>query len=138
VPEETINQTRASNQKYGELHADITFFGHVVTCAGPLGSEYRLFALHSHEGKVCGKAWHHEDPSDYGDMSKCYVKLNLVKDGLHFRVRMQDGLPAVNDPDLTGAPPITAKSAQGCDADQPAGADWLEWTTYVFVRPAGR
>lgn len=105
-------------------------------CVDPLGSQYWLFALHSHDGNVCGKAWHHEDPSDDGDMIKCYVKVNLVNNELHVRVRMQDGLPAWNDPDSMVRRRSGPIAAQSCDADQPAGADWLEWTTYAFARPA--
>ena len=118
------------------MHPDITVDGHVVTCSGMPTSEYRLFAIHQHGPKTCAKAWHHEDRFDPGDMSKCYVRLALVGEELHFQMRMQEGLGDVSDPDLTGSPPIVADSASDCDADAPAGRDWLEWNTYVFVRPS--
>lgn len=97
-------------------------------------SEYRFFNLHKHGEMVCGKAWHHEDRFDPGDMSKCYVRLTLIDADLKFDVRMLDGLPDSNDPDLLNTPPPEGGSAEGCDADSPPGADWSDWTTHVFTR----
>lgn len=140
LPPELENALRAAGQNPEQhraamrsLHADFTIDGHVALCSGLPQAEYRFFGLHDHDGFVCGKAWHHEDRHDPGDMSKCYVKLKLVGDELHFRVRMQESLPD-SDRDLTNSPPIVLDSSSGCDADHPSGTDWSEWETFVFVR----
>lgn len=122
----------------GRMHSNLTFQGHVATGDGPVSMEYRLFAVHEHDGSVCAKAWHHEDRFDPGDMSKCYVRLSIVGEELHLRVRIQEGLPQDNDPDLRSPLPVVADSATGCDAEAPAGQGWGEWSTYVFRRPAAR
>jgi hypothetical protein len=124
------------------MHPDITISGDVVLCAGLFNSEYRLFGMHPHGEKVCGKAWHHEDRFDPGDMSKCYVRLQLVEGALHMEVRMLDGNPDDNDPDLQATLPVEGGSADACDADNPAPVqdvgnrmnEWSEWTTYVFTK----
>jgi hypothetical protein len=90
--------------------------------------------MHEHGNKVCGKAWHHEDRFDPGDMSKCYVRLMIKDDYLYMEVRMKDGLPDLNDPDLGSSPPTESGSATKCDAVNPVGPDWGDWTTYVFSR----
>ena len=123
-------------ESMGRMHPDLTFEGHVAICNGFPAGEYRLFGIHEHDEYVCGKAWHHEDRFDPGDMSKCYVRLAIEGGNLHLQMRMQDGLPDLSDPDLTDKLPILAGSASTCDADDPAGKDWSEWTTYVFVRPS--
>ena len=96
--------------------------------------EYRFFSMHEHDGKICGKAWHHEDRYDPGDMSKCYVRLWIENDELHFQFRMQALLPEMSDPDLTSSPPTEGGSAQTCDAERPAGDGWSNWATYVYTR----
>jgi hypothetical protein len=96
-------------------------------------AEYRFFSLHERGGKVCGKAWHHEDRHDPGDMSKCHVRLSMQGEFLHMEVRMQEDLPDLDDPDLQ-SPPTEGGSAADCDTDDPAGADGGEWTTYAFAR----
>ena len=85
--------------------------------------------LHAHDSKVCGKAWHHEDRFDPGDMSKCYVRLSVVDGDLHLEVNMLDGLPDVNDPDLLSTPAVEGDLSK-CDADKQDSADWA---TYVFT-----
>lgn len=77
---------------------------------------------------------HHEDRHDPGDMSKCYVRLANNDGRLYFSVRMQEGLPDLNDPDLLAAAPVGVGSVESCDADAPAGDQWSEWTTFVFHR----
>jgi hypothetical protein len=89
--------------------------------------------LHQHNQWVCGKAWYHEDRHDPGDMSKCFVRLEIVNADLHFSLRQQDGVLNLNDPDLTNMP-ITAGSASACTADAAADPPWSPWTTYVFIR----
>lgn len=107
--------------------------GHVATGEGAPSEEYRFFALHEHDGVVCGKAWHHEDRHDPGDMSKCHVKLCRAGDEFHLTVFMHEGLPDLDDPDLNAAPVVAAGPA-GCNPppDDPAAGAWV---TYVFVRP---
>jgi hypothetical protein len=87
---------------------------------------------------VCGKAWHHEDKSDYGDMTKCAVQLAMVGDTLEFRYKMlHDGPPDPSDPDAS-SPPIVADAdtAATCAIKVPKDAGFGDWMTYVFARPA--
>lgn len=142
MPAETRQTMRAAGidpddalQSLGRLHPDLTFQGHVATCAGVPSAEYRLFHVHDHQPYVCAKAWHHEDRFDPGDMSKCYVKLAIMDDAFHLRVRTQEGLPTELDPDLLMDPPILQEPGSPCDAESPSGMDWSDWTTYVFTRP---
>jgi hypothetical protein len=113
---------------------DMTITGNEAVGAGMPSAEYRFFAVHKHGGKVCGKAWHHEDRFDPGDMSKCYVRMRIENNDLYFEVRMKEGLPDLNDPDLVNPPPAEAGSAADCRADAPPGTDWSPWVVYVFVR----
>jgi hypothetical protein len=122
---------------YGKMHPDIFFRGNVATSEGVLSQEYRLFGIHTHGDGICAKAWHHEDRFDPGDMSECFVRLKLVEGALHLQMRMKDGLPDLDDPDLTGTPPVISDSVADCQADAPPGPDWGDWTTYVFVRESG-
>src|SRR5262245_13574803 len=115
-----------------KMHPDLTISGNEAVCSGRPAGEYRFFAMHEHAGKVCGKAWHHEDRFDPGDMSKCYVRLKIEGDRLTFELRMQEA-PDLDDPDLRANPPAEGDSAT-CDAEHPAGSDWSEWATFVFVR----
>jgi hypothetical protein len=130
---ETLRKLYAENPLLGKMHPDMTISGNEAVCAGTPAGEYRFFAMHEHDGKMCGKAWHHEDRFDPGDMSKCYVRLKLDGDRLTFDLRMQEQ-PDLNDPDLRATLPAEADSAAACDADHPAGSDWSDWTTFVFVR----
>jgi hypothetical protein len=135
--EEEIDRWRklyADNPQFGQMHPDMKITGTEAVCSGIPASEYRFFAIHEHAGKICGKAWHHEDRFDPGDMSKCYVRLQIKDIRLHLEVKMKDGLPDLNDPDLTSTPPAELDSADNCDADNPPGSDWGEWTTFVFAR----
>ncbi len=137
TPDEQIDRLRkfyTDNPQLGKIHPDINISGNVAVSPGAPSSEYRFFAMHEHDNKVCGKAWHHEDRFDPGDMSKCYVRLMLHDDHLYLEVRMQDGLPDLNDRDLQSSPATEGGSRAECDADKPAGQDWSEWTTYVFSR----
>jgi hypothetical protein len=97
-------------------------------------AEYRFFHLHRHaDGTVCGKAWHHEDRFDPGDMSKCHVRLAIIDGRLHFRSHMAEGLPDLNDPDLESPLPVELEDVEKCEAK--SGKDWDE--LMVFVRAAG-
>ncbi len=130
----SLRKLYAENPQFCSLHPNMKITGDVVVCAGVPSAEYRLFAMHDHDGKVCGKAWHHEDRFDPGDMSKCRVRLAIKDSNLYMDVKMQDGSPDLNDPDLRSMPPAEGGSAANCDADKPAGSNWSEWTTYVFSR----
>lgn len=130
---EKLRKLYASNSLPGKMHPDITVNGNQILCAGFRPGEYWLFGLHEHDGVVCGKAWHHEDRFDPGDMSKCYVRLRIKDDRLHFTMRMKEGLDT-DDPDLRSTPPTELESSTRCDADSPTGEDWSEWSTYVFSR----
>ena len=127
-----LHKLYSDNPQLRKMHADMKIAGNEAVCSGRPASEYRFFAMHEHAGKVCGKAWHHEDRFDPGDMSKCYVRLQLNGDRLAFELRMQE-VPDLNDPDLRADLPTEGDVAV-CDADHPAGSDWSEWTTFVFVR----
>ncbi|HJT30533.1 MAG TPA: hypothetical protein VJ783_00595 [Pirellulales bacterium] len=131
---EKIRKLYADNPLLGQMHPDMSMSGDVAVCSGMPSGEYRFFGIHEHDGKVCGKAWHHEDRHDPGDMSKCYVRLANNEGRLYFSVRMQDGLPDLNDPDLLAAAPVKVGSVESCDADAPAGDQWSEWTTFMFQR----
>src|SRR5262249_54260785 len=135
APKEDLDRLRKAyntDHESGKLHDDMVITGNESLC-GPI-SEYRFFGMHQHDNYICGKAWHHEDRFDPGDMSKCYVRLSIKDGRLHFTVRMKDGLPDLGDPDLVRLPPAEGGSAATCDADYPTGKDWLKWNTYVFSR----
>ena len=138
VPAEQIAVARklAENPALAGFGKTLTIDGHVAAGDPFEFSEYRLFGMHEHGGAVCGKAWHHEDANDPGDMSKCYVKLRRVDGALHLDLWMADGLPALDDPDLTNPPPVASGSAAECDAPADDGPDRNGWSTRVFL-PAG-
>ncbi len=135
--EEDIERLRkfyAENPQFGKMHPDMNITGDIAICAGTPNSEYRFFAMHQHGNKICGKAWHHEDRFDPGDMSKCYIRLMLKGDLLYLDLKMKDGLPDMNDPDFKDSLPIESGSAKECDAENPAETDWGEWMRFVFSR----
>jgi len=131
---DTLRKLYSDNPQFGKMHPDVTITGNEAVCSGIPPAEYRFFAMHEHNGKVCGKAWHHEDRFDPGDMSKCYVRLALKDNNLSFEMRMKDGLPDLNDPDLRSSPPAESGSEAQCDANNPSGKDWSQWTMFVFVK----
>lgn len=132
VPAQQIAQARAFAQSF-PLHGDIELDQNVATIHHVVEGEYYFFALHQHNQWVCGKAWHHEDRYDPGDMAKCYVRLEDVNGDLHLSIRVQDGWPPLNDPDLTNMP-VQAGSASACPADTAPNPPWSPWQTYVFTR----
>ncbi len=136
VDEAEIEQLQAffeHNPQFGNLHADLTISGSEAIGDGIPSSQYSFYALHEHDGRLCGKAWHHEDRHDPGDMSKCYVRITIDADELRLSVRTQDGFPDLSDLDLDPSA-RTAATAETCDAESPPGENWSEWTEYVFVR----
>jgi len=137
VSDENIERLRklyADNPQFGKMHPDMTIKGDEAVCAGVPAAEYRFFAMHEHDGRVCGKAWHHEDRFDPGDMSKCYVRLKLDDGLLRFEMRMKDGLPDLGDPDLRSTPPADLDSSANCDADAPSGHGCTDWSVFIFNR----
>jgi hypothetical protein len=136
APDEQIAQTRklyAENPVLGKMHPDLTFDGNVAVGAGLPSSEYRFFAMHKHGTKVCGKAWHHEDRFDPGDMSKCHVRLSIIDGHLYMEVNMEEDRPGEADPDLASEPPVEGNVAQ-CAVGTQADKKPEDWMTYVFSR----
>jgi hypothetical protein len=122
----------------GKAHPDLTFTGHIAVGAGLPSAEYRFFDLHQHGDTVCGKAWHHEDRDDPGDMSKCYIQLSLVNGELYLKTKMSESALELNDLDFTRDPPIIAPPGVNCIADALDKENWGEWSTLVFVRQGNR
>lgn len=132
TPAAEISQARKLSQSF-PLHPDMTIAGTVATLSGFPPGEYAFFALHSHDRWVCGKAWHHEDRNDPGDMSKYFVRLERKGDELHFSVRSHEKSADPADPDI-GDMPATSGSAKACDTDKADKRSWSPWATFVFVR----
>jgi hypothetical protein len=132
VPAAEIAQARAVGPS-SRLHPDMTIVGDVAVLSGFPEGEYRFFALHPHDRWICGKAWHHEDRHDPGDMSKCYVRLEPKDGELRLSVRMEDAGAELDDPDVSEMP-TTAGSAAECQADAAPEPDWSPWATFVFVK----
>jgi hypothetical protein len=114
-------------------HPEMKLTNNVAVLNGLLWGEYRFFALHSHGDTVCGKAWHHEDRHDPGDMDKYLVRLRRVGGDLHFSYRVCEDSADPNDPDVATTP-LTAGSADTCTADTEKDPPWRPWVTIVFVR----
>jgi hypothetical protein len=131
---EMLRKQHAQNPRVFDTHHDVTISGNEAVGSGVPSAEYRFFGMHKHGGKICGKAWHHEDRYDPGDMSKCYVRLWIADDRLHLEVRMGGEGPELDDPELRSSPAIEIDSADRCDADKPAHGQWSPWTHYVFTR----
>jgi hypothetical protein len=137
APKAEIERMRtmyAQNPKLRKLHGDMVVSGNQAVCSGMPSAQYDFFAMHDHGGKACGKAWHHEDRHDPGDMSKCYARLAIVDNRLELRVRMAEDSPQLDDPELESSPRVDLDSAAHCDADQPARGTWTPWIVYVFTR----
>ena len=135
APEDEITRLRKMYETRPELipEGDLVIRDNEALGFHRPSSEYRFFHLHRHDdGTVCGKAWHHEDRFDPGDMSKCYVGLAIIDGRLHFRSHMAEGLPDLNDPDLESPLPVDLDAAGKCEAK--TGQDWAE--LMVFVRAA--
>ena len=128
-----IRQLYEANPVLGKMHPDLTFDGNVAVGSGLLSSEYDFFSMHQHGSKLCGKAWHHEDRHDPGDMSKCYVRLELVDGDLRMEVNMLEDAPDLNDPDLLSDPPVEGDAAK-CEVATKASKKPGDWGTYVFSR----
>jgi hypothetical protein len=135
VPAKEIAGAKRMAQGF-PLHQDMTIQGDaaVLSAAGRgAEGEYAFFALHPHNAWTCGKAWHHEDRHDPGDMSKCYARLRLQDTDLHLALRIDANPPNPGDPDIANQPPA-AGSSTTCGADAATDPPWSAWRTYVFVK----
>lgn len=131
VSAQQIAQAQSFAQMY-PLHGDIELTQNVATIHGVVEGEYYFFAQHQHNQWVCGKAWWHEDRHDPGDMAKCYTRLEIINGDLHLSMRLEDGLPALNDPDLVTMP-VQSGSVTNCQADGAPNPPWSPWQTLVFT-----
>lgn len=114
-------------------YPDLAIKGNVAVGNDLPSSELRFFRMHKHGKKICGRAWHHEDRHDPGDMSKCYVKLELVGDTLQLDLFMIEDPPELTDPDLANGPPVEAPE-KDCDLDKKTTKNREDWITVVFHR----
>lgn len=112
-------------------HPDMSLAGTTALLDGVVEGSYDFFALHQHPSWVCGKAWHHEDRHDPGDMDKYFIRLQLVQSDLHLSVRVPDGAADPTDPDVTSMPLLDG-SATSCPADAAKSPPWSAWQTFVF------
>jgi hypothetical protein len=138
---ERLRKMYAQDPRLGRLHADLVITGNQAVGSGIPSEEYDFFAIHQHGNKVCGKAWHHEDRNDPGDMTKCYVRMAKVENRLQLEVRMSGGSSDLSDPDIAALlaqnpspPPVDLDTSAKCDADKPASGQWTPWLIYVFTR----
>jgi hypothetical protein len=133
-----IRQHFAGKKGFDALHQDLIFQGNLAMGAAPPEAEgviceYRFFRMHRHGSTLCGRAWHHEDRFDPGDMSKCYVRLETAGDELRLEVAMQEEPPGLDDPDLLTEPPAEGNAGQ-CDVESKSKNVPDEWAIYVFRR----
>jgi hypothetical protein len=134
VPASEIAATRAAAAKFPfPIHPDMTLKDSraLVYGPGPFEGAYDFFALHTHGPWICGKAWHHEDRHDPGDMDKYMVRLQKRGNELLFAFRVSEDAAEPSDPDITSMP-LLAGSASTCTADALPESAWSSWRTYVF------
>jgi hypothetical protein len=122
-------------------HPNIAIDGNSIVGDGVVSQEYDLFALHKHGDVVCGKAWHHEDRHDPGDMSKVWVRLSVVGNELHLCVKHDEPLDGVSanvaDPDFVNFQAMRELQVEGDASRCETANDDVRsemWTTYVFAR----
>jgi hypothetical protein len=134
VPAAEIAQAQKIAKSFG-LHPDITMGGDLAILHGPMSMEgqYQFYALHPHGQVVCGKAWHHEDRHDPGDMDKELIRVELRDNDLYLSLRSNDDAADPNDPEVVTMP-ILSGSAATCTADAEKDPPWSPWRTYVFDR----
>ena len=138
---ERLRKMYAQDPQFRKLYADLVITGNQAVGSGIPSDEYDFFAIHQHGNKVCGKAWHHEDRNDPGDMTKCYVRMAMVENRLQLEVRTLGRSPNLSDPEMAAllaqnpsSPPVDLDTSARCDADKPAGGEWTPWTISVFTR----
>ena len=127
---DAIRISRQFHENVMPLHQNLSIAGTTLTGDGFPPSEYQLFALHKHGDVLCGKAWHHEDRHDPGDMSKCLVQLEIVDSKLKLTVYQFDGLPDLDDPELYSSP--ASSDADGCQTSESIESEPNEWAIYFF------
>lgn len=118
------------------LHPDMDLRDNIAVLSSVVEGEYLFFALHQHKQWVCGKAWHHEDRNDPGDMDKYRVRLELQGSDLLLSIRVSEDSADISDRDVLNTP-LLADSEATCDADKLSESNWSPWRTYVFERPSG-
>jgi len=113
-------------------HPNMTLGGDLAVLHGPATEgQYQFYALHQHPQFVCGKAWHHEDRQDPGDMDKYLVRLELRDGNLYLSIRVNDDAADPNDPEVANAPTLGG-DAKTCTADSQRDPPWSPWRTYIF------
>ncbi len=133
VPQDQIDVIRESADGRHALHPNLRLRRNFAVLPGDGEGSYEFYALHQHAGVLCGKAWHHEDRHDPGDMSKCVVRLELRGAELHLSVRMQVDPPDPSDQEIIHMP-LAGGAAESCAVDDLPTSEWSPWETYVFQR----
>jgi hypothetical protein len=113
-------------------YGDIEINGNIIFGRARMAEEHDLFALHTHESVVCGKAWFHEDRYDPGDMSKVWIRLELVDDELRLHIKGGE-FPDDDEKDLLDRPTLVDASKCETANDKVESA---AWSSFVFKRPA--
>jgi hypothetical protein len=132
VSQNEIDQARALTSIV-PLHPDMALHADVAVLKGkPAEGEYAFFALHAHAQFICGKAWHHEDRHDPGDMDKYLVRLQLHDADLWLSARIPEDAADPADPEVANPPPL-AGAAATCNADTLKDPPWSPWRTFIFV-----
>jgi hypothetical protein len=134
IPANEIAQVQKM-KSLAAAHPDMTLAGDLAILhgPGPMEGQYQFYALHAHPQFVCGKAWHHEDRHDPGDMDKYLIRLELRDSDLYLSIRAHQDAADPNDPEVVTMP-ILAGSATTCTADAEKDPPWSPWRTYIFDR----
>jgi hypothetical protein len=127
---DAIRISRQFHTSASPLHENLSIAGIKLTGDGLPSCEYQIFALHQHGNVLCGKAWHHEDRHDPGDMSKCFIQLEIIDSKLKLTVNQLDGLPDLDDPDLYSSPSSSAPN--DCQTSRLIDSEPNEWAVYFF------
>jgi len=131
VSQKEIDEARALTSIM-PIHPDMALQGDIAILKGtPAEGEYAFFALHAHPQFTCGKAWHHEDRHDPGDMDKYLVRLQRHDAELWLSTRVPEDAADPADPEVASPPPL-ADSAATCIADSLKDPPWSPWQIYIF------
>lgn len=135
VPPTEIAETQKIAAQF-PMHPDMNIQSDTAILTGggmPLEGSYQFFALHPHKQWVCGKAWHHEDRHDPGDMDKYVIRMEVKNNQLYLTFRVPEDAADPNDPDVSKTPLLDGNAAT-CTADALTDPPWSPWRTYVFDR----
>jgi hypothetical protein len=134
IPANEIAQVQKMKQ-LAPAHPNMTLGGDLAILhgPGPMEGQYQFYALHPHVQLVCGKAWHHEDRFDPGDMDKYLIRLELRDNDLYLSIRGHEDAADPNDPEVVTMP-ILSGSSSTCTADAGKDPPWSPWRTYIFDR----